>query len=86
MVENNHMQHKSLANIEEIIARSGRVLVITDTPLDLPCPSLLVPKADPLLSPILFGVVGQLLAYHAARALGCPIDQPRNLAKSVTVE
>ena len=45
-----------------------------------------VPSVDPIFSPVVNSVVLQLLAYHVARQRGCPIDFPRNLAKSVTVE
>lgn len=46
----------------------------------------LVPKADPILSPLLFSLPLQLIAYHISVLRGCDVDQPRNLAKSVTVE
>ena len=48
--------------------------------------TLVLPTCDPLLSPILYALPAQLLAYHTAVAKGTDVDQPRNLAKSVTVE
>ena len=79
---------KNLASIEEIRARGGPVLAISQgqeiTQADAGC--LQLPRTHPLLSPILALVPLQLLAYHAAIARGCNVDQPRNLAKSVTVE
>ena len=48
--------------------------------------SIRVPKANPFVSPLLYAVPVQLLAYHAAVFMGTDVDQPRNLAKSVTVE
>jgi len=45
-----------------------------------------VPTTEPWTAPMVMGVATQLLAYHVARIRGCPIDQPRHLAKSVTVE
>ena len=86
---------KVLGNIQEAKARGGSVIVLTsertrpafadllDADRDV---VLTVPDAHPLLMPVLFVVPLQLLAYHVAVARGCDVDQPRNLAKSVTVE
>jgi glucosamine--fructose-6-phosphate aminotransferase (isomerizing) len=81
---------KMLSNIEEVKARSGIVIAVTDRPnadLEQKADSvLLVPATHELLSPLLTVIPLQLLAYHIALLRGCDVDQPRNLAKSVTVE
>ncbi len=81
---------KMLSNIEEVKARSGIVIAITDQEnrdLESKADSVIVvPKTHALLSPMLMVVPLQLLAYHIALLRGCDVDQPRNLAKSVTVE
>jgi glutamine---fructose-6-phosphate transaminase (isomerizing) len=86
---------KTIGNIQEAKARGGRVVVVTtaskvaafdgllDTARDV---VIAVPDAHPLLLPVLMVVPLQLLAYHMAVLRGCDVDQPRNLAKSVTVE
>lgn len=82
---------KVLANMEEIKAREGRIIAITDSP-DEPALSrladeiLVVPAATGISRPILFTLPLQLLAYHIAVCRGTDVDQPRNLAKTVTVE
>jgi glucosamine--fructose-6-phosphate aminotransferase (isomerizing) len=81
---------RMLANIEEVRARDG-VLIALAPPDDTLIASkarhvLRVPAASDLLSPIVMSVPLQLLAYHVAVRRGCDVDQPRNLAKSVTVE
>lgn len=80
---------KVLSNIEEAKARGGRVLAVTDAPgvlLSKADAVIEIPSVPPLLSPFLTVIPLQLLAYHVARLRGCDVDQPRNLAKSVTVE
>jgi glutamine---fructose-6-phosphate transaminase (isomerizing) len=81
---------KALSNLKEVKARSGRVIAIAtegDNDIqDSADDTLFVPAAPELLSPILEIVPLQLLAYHIAVRRGCDVDQPRNLAKSVTVE
>ena len=84
------LYEKTLSNIQEVKAREGQVIAIT-TQGDLEVAKLAdhvieIPPADELLLPILEIVPLQLLAYHVAVRLGCDVDQPRNLAKSVTVE
>ncbi|MFV1987902.1 MAG: glutamine--fructose-6-phosphate transaminase (isomerizing) [Gemmatimonadota bacterium] len=81
---------KVVLNLEEVKTRGGRVIALVtngDTQLDGKVDHLLrVPKTHPLLQPVLNVVPLQLLAYHIAVLRGCDVDQPRNLAKSVTVE
>lgn len=82
---------KSISNMQEVMARNGKVLLITDAAGlaeggDDVWNSIVLPEVDPVLSPILYAVPAQLLAYHTAIAKGTDVDQPRNLAKSVTVE
>ncbi|MBM3749753.1 MAG: glutamine--fructose-6-phosphate transaminase (isomerizing) [Acidimicrobiia bacterium] len=92
---NDHVLEKMIGNIQEAKARGGQVIVVTsqshthafDEILDPARDVVLtVPDADPLLMPVLLTVPLQLLAYHIAVRRGCDVDQPRNLAKSVTVE
>lgn len=82
---------KTTSNMQEVIARSGRVLLVTDPPgaaeaADDAWITLTMPQVEPNLTPILYALPAQLLAYHTAVAKGTDVDQPRNLAKSVTVE
>jgi glucosamine--fructose-6-phosphate aminotransferase (isomerizing) len=81
---------KTLSNIQEVAARSGRVIAIAiegDNEIaQLVEHTIYIPQAPELLLPILEVVPLQLLAYHIAVRRGCDVDQPRNLAKSVTVE
>jgi glucosamine--fructose-6-phosphate aminotransferase (isomerizing) len=90
IVANDNTYDTILANIKEIKARGAPVIALAseqDTESDKYADSVIrVPEVDPVLSPIVNTVVLQLLAYYAARERGCPIDMPRNLAKSVTVE
>lgn len=83
--------HKNLSNIEEVKARGGPVIAIgtegKGEELSLVCDDvILIPKAPEIVTPILASIVLQLFAYHIAVELGCDVDKPRNLAKSVTVE
>jgi glucosamine--fructose-6-phosphate aminotransferase (isomerizing) len=79
-----------LANIKEIKARDAPVLAVAseeDFEIEKYVDFVIrVPQSDPLLAPVVNTVALQLLAYYAAREKGCPIDMPRNLAKSITVE
>jgi len=81
---------KTLSNMQEVIARGGKILFITDQKKELINENIRfgirVPEVDNFLSPILLTIPIQLLAYHVALLKGCDIDKPRNLAKSVTVE
>jgi len=83
--------HKNLSNIEEVKARGGPVIAIgtegKGNELSLVCDDvILIPEAPEILTPILTSIVLQMFAYHIAVELGCDVDKPRNLAKSVTVE
>ena len=82
---------KTVSNMQEVMARHGRVLLISDAggieEAGAGCwRTLAMPAVPDLLAPILYAVPAQLLAYHTAVAKGTDVDQPRNLAKSVTVE
>ena len=82
---------KTVSNMQEVMARHGRVLLISDARGVADAGSgvwrsLTLPEVSPLWAPILYAVPAQLLAYHTATAKGTDVDQPRNLAKSVTVE
>ncbi len=84
------LYEKTLSNIQEVRARGGKVIAIA-TEGDEEIPRLAqdviyVPEVHPLLAPIVSVVPLQLLAYEIAVLLGRDVDQPRNLAKSVTVE
>jgi glucosamine--fructose-6-phosphate aminotransferase (isomerizing) len=83
-------REKVLSNLQEAAARDGRILALVeegDTGLDHIAEDVLqLPKVNPWLAPILYVVPLQLLSYHIAVIRGCDVDQPRNLAKSVTVE
>ncbi len=82
---------KTASNLEEAAARGGRVILISDRAGierlgKRVAHAIELPACDPFVAPILYAVPVQLLAYHAAVAKGTDVDQPRNLAKSVTVE
>jgi glutamine---fructose-6-phosphate transaminase (isomerizing) len=88
IVPDDELLEKNLATLGEIKARRGRVVLVGHSGPDgeLADDVLAIPKNEPELDPILLSVPLQLLAYHAAVALGNDVDRPRNLAKSVTVE
>jgi glucosamine--fructose-6-phosphate aminotransferase (isomerizing) len=82
---------KTVSNMEEVAARGGKIVLLTDDQgLEAhgrhTFQRIRVPKAHAFLSPLLYALPVQLLAYHAAVFIGTDVDQPRNLAKSVTVE
>lgn len=86
-VDNNWLVEKSLSNVIEVQARGGHIITVTNS--DRPIETEAVIKVDTslkLLTPLVFNVVSQLFAYYMAVARGNDVDQPRNLAKSVTVE
>ncbi|MER5673927.1 MULTISPECIES: glutamine--fructose-6-phosphate transaminase (isomerizing) [Pseudonocardia] len=88
VVPDDELLAKNVGTIEQIRARGGPVIAVTDAelPAGLADAVLRVPRTEPELAPILLGIPLQLLARHAAVALGRDVDRPRNLAKSVTVE
>ncbi|MEM7507582.1 MAG: glutamine--fructose-6-phosphate transaminase (isomerizing) [Pseudomonadota bacterium] len=82
---------KTVSNMQEVMARGGKVVLITDRAGAQSAAAgvwriMLMPDADPFIAPILYALPAQQLAYYAALAKGTDVDQPRNLAKSVTVE
>ena len=81
---------KLLSNLAEVRARGAQVVAIATERLQrspsTPSTSSAIPDADPLLGVVLSVIPLQLFAYHVARARGLNVDQPRNLAKTVTVE
>ena len=82
---------KTVSNMQEVMARKGKVVLISDAEGlrdggEGVWRSLCMPAVPPVLAPILYAIPAQLLAYHTAVAKGTDVDQPRNLAKSVTVE
>ena len=85
---NGETLEKTKSNMEEIKARKGKIIAIVDDSLNshLADDIIQVPKVSPSLQPIIAGVTCHLLAYYTAKILKRPIDKPRNLAKSVTVE
>jgi glutamine---fructose-6-phosphate transaminase (isomerizing) len=90
IANNDSSYEKVLSNIEEVVAREGAVIAVTDNPdphLDRLCKHVIrIPSTLEYLSPLLTVIPLQLLSYHVAVQRGCDVDQPRNLAKSVTVE
>jgi glutamine---fructose-6-phosphate transaminase (isomerizing) len=82
---------KTASNVQEVMARGGKVVMISDeaglaTIDDRLYFGIPIPPCDPFVAPILYAIPIQLLAYHIAVLKGTDVDQPRNLAKSVTVE
>jgi len=81
---------KVVSNIEEVKARNGKIIAIVtkgDTAVKAIADYVIeVPESEDALSPLLTSIPLQLLSYHIAVMRGCNVDQPRNLAKSVTVE
>ncbi|MEX0758115.1 MAG: SIS domain-containing protein, partial [Tistlia sp.] len=82
---------KVAGNVQEVMARGGKVLLLTDSAGRKrigkgPRWTIELPAVDPFVAPLLYAIPVQLLAYHTAVIKGTDVDQPRNLAKSVTVE
>ena len=82
---------KTFSNLQEVMARGGRVVFLSDADGvrklgHQAMAAVELPRVDPFVAPILYTIPVQLIAYHAAIAKGTDVDQPRNLAKSVTVE
>jgi glucosamine--fructose-6-phosphate aminotransferase (isomerizing) len=82
---------KTVSNMQEVMARGGQIVLISDAEGVAAAgegtfQSVTLPAVDPVMAPILYALPAQLIAYHTAIAKGTDVDQPRNLAKSVTVE
>ena len=82
---------KTVSNMQEVAARGGRLILVTDAKgaaaaVGQPLTTLTLPTMPATVGPLVYAVPVQLIAYHTAVALGTDVDQPRNLAKSVTVE
>jgi glucosamine--fructose-6-phosphate aminotransferase (isomerizing) len=90
LVPQDEVYQKSISNVEEIKARQGRIILIGtegDNHLKTITDDVIyLPKVHEAMNPILYTIPAQLLAYEIASRRGCDVDQPRNLAKSVTVE
>lgn len=82
---------KTVSNMQEVAARGGKIILITDTKgaseaaLDT-FVTIVLPDMAATFTPMVYAIAVQLLAYHTAAVIGSDVDQPRNLAKSVTVE
>ncbi|MEZ5789524.1 MAG: glutamine--fructose-6-phosphate transaminase (isomerizing) [Nitratireductor sp.] len=86
-----HIFEKTVSNMQEVAARGGRIILITDArgaeESSVQCEHVLVmPDMPSILTPLVYALPIQMLAYHTAVLMGTDVDQPRNLAKSVTVE
>jgi glutamine---fructose-6-phosphate transaminase (isomerizing) len=90
LIPNDASYEKMLSNLREVESRNGRIIGVTNRATDelrrIAAEIIEVPETSSLLTPVLMTIPLQLLAYHVAAARGTDIDQPRNLAKSVTVE
>ncbi len=88
IITDKRLVDKSISNIQEVITRGAKTLIITNQEINNEIfPNIVhIPKVNPLLSPILSIIPLQLLAYYVSKEKGLDIDKPRNLAKSVTVE
>ena len=90
LMPNDRHRDRTLSNLQEAAARGGMIAAFVsagDRSLDSIAHRVFeLPRTHPCLSPILYAVPLQLLAYHLAVLRGCDVDRPRNLAKSVTVE
>ncbi len=90
LVANDCLNEKTQSNLQEVQARGGKLFLFADSEVDIhldnPCIVALPPIKSTVLAPILYSIPMQLLAYHVAVLKGTDVDQPRNLAKSVTVE
>ena len=84
------LYEKTMSNMSEVMARGGPIILITDAQGAKNAPPgikvIIAPTCDPLVAPLVFSAPIQLLAYYVAVQKGADVDQPRNLAKSVTVE
>ena len=80
---------KTISNVQEVAARDGRIVLLTDTDAAKAgcelAATIEVPSVHPFIIPLVYALPVQLIAYHTAVFMGTDVDQPRNLAKSVTV-
>jgi len=91
LAPSDHLFEKTASNLQEAAARGGKIILVSDGKGidaigDLPSATVRLPDADPFITPLLYALPVQMLAYHVAVLKGTDVDQPRNLAKSVTVE
>ena len=91
MAPRDNLFDKTVSNMQEVMARKGKVVLISDNQgleeaSDGVWASIEMPSVPNIVAPIVYAIPAQLLAYHTAVAKGTDVDQPRNLAKSVTVE
>ena len=82
---------KTVSNMQEVAARGGRIILVTDPKGAAEAPvastvTLVLPEMPSTVTPLVYAIPVQLIAYHTAVMMGTDVDQPRNLAKSVTVE
>jgi glucosamine--fructose-6-phosphate aminotransferase (isomerizing) len=82
---------KTASNMQEVAARGGKIILVTDAQgaKEAPVDSteiIVLPDMAATVTPLVYAIPVQLMAYHTAAAIGTDVDQPRNLAKSVTVE
>ncbi|HWB34113.1 MAG TPA: glutamine--fructose-6-phosphate transaminase (isomerizing) [Candidatus Paceibacterota bacterium] len=86
-----HIFEKTVSNMQEVAARGGRIILVTDRKGEAAASikameTIILPEMPSMVTPLVYAIPVQLLAYHTAVVLGTDVDQPRNLAKSVTVE
>ena len=93
MAPSNYLYEKTVSNLNEVIARDASVILLTDLEgidnvgyLRNKVKTFIVDKTDIITAPFVYTLPNQLIAYHIAVLKGTDVDQPRNLAKSVTVE
>jgi glucosamine--fructose-6-phosphate aminotransferase (isomerizing) len=90
IIPNDDLFEKSMSNLKEVESRNGRIIAVTNHATaelkSVAAEIIEVPETNRMLTPVLMTVPLQLLAYHIASERGTDVDQPRNLAKSVTVE
>ena len=81
---------KTVSNMQEVAARGGQIVMVSNADADAAgckvAAHIQMPESHPFTSPLIYAVPMQLMAYHTAVLMGTDVDQPRNLAKSVTVE
>ena len=91
LAPSDHLYEKTTSNLQEAAARGGKIILISDATGitnagDIATATVEMPTAHPFIAPLLYALPMQMLAYHVAVLKGTDVDQPRNLAKSVTVE